>query len=365
MRFTSMLARGLLASALLAFLLPTALSAQTASCAGLLQRFNTAISAGNFSAAREAAQPILDGGCALQQRIDVVEVLSAAAVRVAGARALSPVEEREFLESVQRDVGAGWQLLARLAVLADEAMQRTSLRSGPLDGDELRAAAEAASVAYALAAAALTDPARTRALPPPPPDLLDRLRARNQVQTQLMVAFGGTYRCADPRAQCDATVIAAGSGLRMSSVRPRLMPIRFPTNRHDLSDEAKDAIAQIGQILRVEGAQANGRIVLMSAAVPAAEAPRICIVGHTDETGTPTINDPLSVRRAAAVRDHLIRSGFPETRIIEAIGVGAREPLRLPSDMSLGRDAILALNRRVEIRIFNEASGRCEPFRLS
>ena len=39
------------------------------------------------------------------------------------------------------------------------------------------------------------------------------------------------------------------------------------------------------------------------------------IVGHTDSTGSDAINDPLSVRRAAAVRDYLAARGVAATRI--------------------------------------------------
>jgi outer membrane protein OmpA-like peptidoglycan-associated protein len=69
----------------------------------------------------------------------------------------------------------------------------------------------------------------------------------------------------------------------------------------------------------------------------------VTIVGHTDSTGSDAINNPLSVNRAAAVRDYIAVRGVAPTRI--AIdGRGSREPVAL-NDTPAGR----AQNRRVEI----------------
>ncbi len=48
---------------------------------------------------------------------------------------------------------------------------------------------------------------------------------------------------------------------------------------------------------------------------------RIDVTGHTDSSGTPSYNQPLSERRAAAVRAELVRDGVPVTEI-QAFGVG-------------------------------------------
>ncbi len=69
----------------------------------------------------------------------------------------------------------------------------------------------------------------------------------------------------------------------------------------------------------------------------------VSIVGHTDSTGTPAINNPLSVDRAQSVRDYLVARGIPPTRI-ETSGRGDREPLADNATES-GR----AKNRRVEL----------------
>jgi len=70
---------------------------------------------------------------------------------------------------------------------------------------------------------------------------------------------------------------------------------------------------------------------------------RINIVGHTDNTGTPAINDPLSVARAQSVRDYMVDRGVSASRV-ETAGRGEREPVA-DNSTEAGR----ARNRRVEI----------------
>jgi outer membrane protein OmpA-like peptidoglycan-associated protein len=70
---------------------------------------------------------------------------------------------------------------------------------------------------------------------------------------------------------------------------------------------------------------------------------RVRIVGHTDNTGTDAINEPLSVRRAEAVRDYLAGRGVSPARV-QIDGRGAREPVA-----SNATEAGRAQNRRVEI----------------
>jgi outer membrane protein OmpA-like peptidoglycan-associated protein len=70
---------------------------------------------------------------------------------------------------------------------------------------------------------------------------------------------------------------------------------------------------------------------------------RVRIVGHTDSTGSDAINNPLSVDRAASVRDYLAARGVTSTRV-QVEGRGAREPVA-----DNGSDAGRAQNRRVEI----------------
>jgi outer membrane protein OmpA-like peptidoglycan-associated protein len=67
------------------------------------------------------------------------------------------------------------------------------------------------------------------------------------------------------------------------------------------------------------------------------------IIGHTDNTGSDAVNDPLSMQRAASARDYLSARGIDAGRILIA-GRGSREPVA-ENASEAGR----ARNRRVEI----------------
>jgi outer membrane protein OmpA-like peptidoglycan-associated protein len=69
----------------------------------------------------------------------------------------------------------------------------------------------------------------------------------------------------------------------------------------------------------------------------------IMIVGHTDNTGSDAVNNPLSVNRAASTRDYLVSKGIALNRI-HIDGHGSREPVA-SNDTPENR----ADNRRVEI----------------
>ena len=67
------------------------------------------------------------------------------------------------------------------------------------------------------------------------------------------------------------------------------------------------------------------------------------IVGHTDNTGSDAINNPLSLERAESVRNYLVDRGVPASHI-QVAGRGEREPIA-----DNGTEAGRARNRRVEI----------------
>ena len=70
---------------------------------------------------------------------------------------------------------------------------------------------------------------------------------------------------------------------------------------------------------------------------------RVRIVGHTDNTGSDAVNDPLSLARARAVGTYLADRGIASSRI-ETQGRGEHEPIA-DNSTEAGR----ARNRRVEI----------------
>ena len=69
------------------------------------------------------------------------------------------------------------------------------------------------------------------------------------------------------------------------------------------------------------------------------------IEGHTDNVGSARSNNDLSLRRAEAVRQALIRRGLPPERLISE-GRGAGTPIA-DNTSAAGR----ARNRRIEIRV--------------
>lgn len=76
---------------------------------------------------------------------------------------------------------------------------------------------------------------------------------------------------------------------------------------------------------------------------------RVTVVGHTDDTGSDAINDPLSLQRAMAVREYLSGRGVSAARI-DAMGRGEREPVA-----SNASDSGRAANRRVEVYLTEQA----------
>ena len=77
----------------------------------------------------------------------------------------------------------------------------------------------------------------------------------------------------------------------------------------------------------------------------------VTIVGHTDSTGSDSINNPLSFDRANSARDYLVGRGVAAQRVATD-GRGAREPIADNSTVQ-GRGK----NRRVEIYVA-EPAGR-------
>jgi outer membrane protein OmpA-like peptidoglycan-associated protein len=72
---------------------------------------------------------------------------------------------------------------------------------------------------------------------------------------------------------------------------------------------------------------------------------RITVSGHTDDTGTDEINNKLSLKRAQALYDLMIKTGVPANRMT-VVGYGESRP-RFPNDSEANR----LKNRRVEIAI--------------
>jgi outer membrane protein OmpA-like peptidoglycan-associated protein len=73
---------------------------------------------------------------------------------------------------------------------------------------------------------------------------------------------------------------------------------------------------------------------------------RVQINGHTDSFGDNLTNKNLSLKRAQAVVDYLIKQGIASTRV-KAVGYGEERPLVSNDDEEEGRE----INRRTEIEV--------------
>ena len=103
--------------------------------------------------------------------------------------------------------------------------------------------------------------------------------------------------------------------------------VTFPTNSSTLNANAQNALAAAAQTLTQY------------------HDTTLTINGHTDNTGSDAINDPLSQRRAQAVASYLQSRGVSASRM-NIFGHGSRQPIASNATVE-GR----AQNRRVEILI--------------
>ncbi len=131
----------------------------------------------------------------------------------------------------------------------------------------------------------------------------------------------------------------AGTGVEVTQTPDNRLKLEIPSDisfasgRHDIRPELRPVLDRLAQGL--------------------SEHPvtRINVVGHTDSSGSDSVNNPLSVNRAAAVRDYLVPRGVASSRI-SIDGRGSREPIA-DNATADGR----AKNRRVEIFVAEAAAG--------
>jgi outer membrane protein OmpA-like peptidoglycan-associated protein len=120
---------------------------------------------------------------------------------------------------------------------------------------------------------------------------------------------------------------AFGSALEAQPGRPISFLLYFLEGRDELTPESQQIVSTIpGEIAR-------------------RPAPEVVVIGHTDRVGTLPFNDALSLRRAARVRDELVKAGIAADRI-RVEGRGEREPLVPTAD-----EVAEPRNRRVEVNV--------------
>ncbi len=91
--------------------------------------------------------------------------------------------------------------------------------------------------------------------------------------------------------------------------------------------------------------ESNSTVDNLSAILKCFPSTLVTLDGHTDNTGDPDSNKLLSVNRANAVKDLLIRDGVPPDRIATD-GYGEEKPIA-SNDTDAGR----ARNRRTELQV--------------
>ena len=105
--------------------------------------------------------------------------------------------------------------------------------------------------------------------------------------------------------------------------------ILFASNKAELSATAKNSLAQFATVLN------NNKDC------------DIAIIGHTDNTGSDAINQPLSVNRAKSVNNYLMSCGVSAAQIKSVEGQGSSNPVA-SNETKEGRQQ----NRRVEVYMY-------------
>ena len=105
--------------------------------------------------------------------------------------------------------------------------------------------------------------------------------------------------------------------------------ILFATNKADLNAASKNSLTQFAGVLK-----SNSDC-------------DIAIYGHTDNTGSDAINNPLSVKRAQAVQSYLLGQGVSAAQIKAVDGQGSTNPVA-DNSTAEGRKQ----NRRVEVYMY-------------
>jgi hypothetical protein len=107
----------------------------------------------------------------------------------------------------------------------------------------------------------------------------------------------------------------------------------FDWDRSDLSQQAQNTIGQAANAFKQTGAA------------------RVVATGHADRSGPENYNMALSLRRANAVKDALVRNGVP-AGAIQVVGKGESQPL-VPTADGVREPQ----NRRVEIVVGEQRAG--------
>ena len=139
--------------------------------------------------------------------------------------------------------------------------------------------------------------------------------------------------------KADMEAATAGTGIQVSQTQDNRLKLDIPadvsfdTGRSDIKSNFRPVLERFAQTLNDN------------------PATTVSIIGHTDNTGSDAVNNPLSVDRAARTRDYLAQRGVSPNRVM-IDGRGEHEPVA-SNDTESGR----ARNRRVEIFVAERQGG--------
>lgn len=123
--------------------------------------------------------------------------------------------------------------------------------------------------------------------------------------------------------------------------------------RRRVSYEAESLFGLDASAVGPEGRQALDRF---AGELEGARFDTIQVEGHTDRLGSAAYNQALSLRRAEAVKAHLVRNGRIDPSKVSAVGLGSTQPVTEPADCKGTRRSpqlveCLQRDRRVEIEV--------------
>jgi outer membrane protein OmpA-like peptidoglycan-associated protein len=227
---------------------------------------------------------------ALEQQVATLTVKA----DVAAALARQAVDRADAADTAARTAAEGRQLAE--AQTADARQQADTARQ---DADSAREEATSAKETAAKAQAEA-----------------DRIRKRAEAEVNRLEAALG--QIAETRRTALGLMMNLGSD-----------HLKFEFDKAELRPEDRELLARIAGIMMTSHDYT------------------ISVNGHTDDVGSDAYNQGLSERRAASVRNYLVKAGLPAD-ILSVEGHGKKVPLVRASS-----DAARAKNRRVELGIVN------------
>ena len=293
--------------------------------------------------AREAVQTAEDARAITVKRRDEEKVemeRRAAAEREAQARADAEAAQRAKLEAQLATERAARERAeaeaARAAALAQQ-------QAAQAQAEQSRLAAEQSAREKAEA-----DAAREAAQ-------AQQLKAQAEAEQSRLAA----ERAARDKAEAEAETAKARKATEQAEAEKAELRQRLLNQLNTIlqtRDSARGLIVNMSDVLFDTGSStlkpgAREKLAKISGVVLAHPGLNLQVEGHTDSVGSDEMNQQLSERRAASVRDFLVQEGVPEAAVTSR-GFGKTQPVA-SNDTAEGRQR----NRRVELVVTGDAIG--------